>query len=181
MRIVAGKYRGKKLWAPEGRNVRPTSERAREAVFNILYSHTGGDYTAWNIADIYSGTGAFGFEALSRGFQSVTLVDIDISALQRNAGLFAKETAKIHILKADATQLPPSKQMFDMVFMDAPYARGLTEKTLDQLLQKKWLAADALCIVEVRKDEQLEIPAAFDILDERVYGLAKILFLRRVC
>ncbi|MBR1841331.1 MAG: RsmD family RNA methyltransferase [Alphaproteobacteria bacterium] len=88
MRIVAGKYRGKKLWAPTGKDVRPTSERAREALFSILYSKIGGNYSAMNIADIYAGTGAFGFEALSRGFKSVTFVDIDTTAVRKNAKLF---------------------------------------------------------------------------------------------
>ena len=78
MRIVAGQYRGKKLWTPEGKNVRPTSERAREAIFNILNSHLGNDYTSICLADIFTGTGAFGLEAISRGAKFVTLVDKDV-------------------------------------------------------------------------------------------------------
>ncbi len=178
MRIVAGKYRGKKLWAPIGKDVRPTSERAREALFSILYSKIGGNYSAMNIADIYAGTGAFGFEALSRGFKSVTFVDIDTTAVRKNAKLFPAETDKIKIITANAAKLPPPQQKFDLIFMDAPYALGLTEKTLAQILQQKWLAEGGICIVETRKDETTEIPESFDLIDERIYGLAKVIFLK---
>ena len=178
MRIVAGKYRGKKLWTPEGNDVRPTSERAREAIFNILYSHFNGDYSTMNMADIFAGTGAFGFEALSRGFKSVTFVDIDTTAVQKNAKLFLQETDKIRVLRVDATKLPRNRQKFNMVFMDAPYARGLTELVLVRLLQQEWLIDKAVCIVEVRKDEIFPLPEAFELVDERVYGLARIIFLR---
>lgn len=178
MRIVAGKYRGKKLWAPEGKDVRPTSERAREAIFNILYSHFGDDYASMDMADIFAGTGAFGFEALSRGFKSVTFVDINTTAVEKNAKLFLQEHEKIKMMRADATKLPRTRQKFNLVFTDAPYARSLTEKTLEQLLLKEWLADKAICIVEVRKDELFPLPEAFELLDERVYGLARVLFLR---
>ena len=178
MRIVAGKYRGKKLWAPTGKDVRPTSERAREALFSILYSKIGGNYTAMNMADIYAGTGAFGFEALSRGFKSVTFVDINTTAVQKNVKLFPTETDKIKIITADATHLPKARQKFDLIFTDAPYALGLTEKTLAQILQQEWLSENGVCIVETRKDETTDIPEAFDLIDERIYGLAKVIFLK---
>ncbi len=177
MRIVAGQYRGKKLFTPEGKEVRPTSERAREAVFNILNSHLGSDYSAVHLADIFAGTGAFGLEALSRGAASVTLVDKDIWLLSKNVKIFAKEQSKIRIIKADALNLPRTGHKFNMVFMDAPYAKGLTEEVLKQLIKKEWLAENSLCIVEIRKDEHIDIPSEYEVLDERVYGLAKILFL----
>ena len=168
MRIVAGQYRGKKLWTPEGKEVRPTSERAREAIFNILNSH---------LADIFAGTGAFGLEALSRGAASVTLVDKDTSLAAKNAKMFVKEQAKIKLIKADALNLPHLRDKFNMVFMDAPYAKGLTEEVLKQLLEKDWLEPNSLCIVEIKKDEHIDIPQKYELLDERVYGLARILFL----
>ena len=178
MRIVGGKYRGKKLWAPEGKDVRPTSERAREAIFNILYSHLGGDYGNLNLADIFCGTGAFGFEALSRGFGYVTLIDSDVIPVQKNAKLFAKESEKFGILKADATHLPRARRKYDLVFMDAPYAKGLSELALQQLVKQGWMKENALCIVEIREDERWQIPECFELLDERVYGLARVLFLQ---
>ena len=92
--------------------------------------------------------------------------------------MFAAEKEKIHIMKADATKLPHTSRQFRLVFMDAPYARGLSEKVLNELVVKKWFAVGALCIVETRVDETIEIPKTLKILDSRVYGLARILFLQ---
>lgn len=177
MRIVAGQYRGKKLWTPEGKEVRPTSERAREAIFNILNSHLGSDYSAVRLADIFAGTGAFGLEAMSRGFKEVTFVDIDTEPVQKNIKLFPQEFEKLKVIKADATRLTLARQKYDMVFMDAPYALDLTQKALQQLLKQGWLKEKALCIVEIRQDEQWELPSELELVDERVYGLARVLFL----
>ena len=82
MRIIAGKYRGKKLFSPDTKDVRPTSDRARESIFNILNSRFSSDYSKYNLLDIYAGTGAFGFEALSRGFASVTFIDKNTENIQ---------------------------------------------------------------------------------------------------
>ncbi|MBR6355795.1 MAG: 16S rRNA (guanine(966)-N(2))-methyltransferase RsmD [Alphaproteobacteria bacterium] len=179
MRIVGGKYRGKKLWTPEGKDVRPTSERAREAIFNILYSRLGGDYNELNLLDIFCGTGAFGFEALSRGFKHVTLADIDTIPVLRNAKLFAVEKERFDVQKLDATRLPRARRKYDIVFMDAPYAKGLTEQAIEQILTQGWLNEHAVCIIEVRKDERFPLPQAFELLDERTYGLARVLFIRK--
>lgn len=179
MRIVGGKYRGKKLWTPEGKDVRPTSERAREAIFNILYSKLGGDYSELNLLDIFCGTGAFGFEALSRGFKHVTFVDIDTIPVQKNAKLFQAEKERFSVMQSDASRLSKSRRLYDMVFMDAPYAKGLTEIALKQLLAQSWLREGAICIVEIRKDERWPLPEGLELVDERVYGLARVLFLRK--
>ena len=179
MRIIGGKYRGKKLFSPEGKAVRPTSDRAREAIFNILYSHIDAAYEDLNLADIFAGTGAFGLEAISRGFKSVTFVDLDTKNVVRNAKMFAAEQQKINIIKANAENLPRVRQHFDMVFMDAPYAKGLTDKVLTQLIEKDWLNENGVCIVEIRHDEKIDIPDIFEITDERIYGLSRILFLRK--
>lgn len=178
MRIVGGKYRGKKLWAPEGKDVRPTSERAREAIFNILYSQIGGDYSEIRLLDVFAGTGAFGLEALSRGFKEVAFIDIDTQAVQKNAKMFVNETDKISVIKADATRMPRARRKYGMVFMDAPYDKGLTEKALAELCSQGWLAEKALCIVEVKNNEKWELPTEFELIDERIYGLARIMFLK---
>ncbi len=179
MRIVGGKYRGKKLWTPEGKEVRPTSERAREAIFNILYSKLGGDYSNLNLLDIFCGTGAFGFEALSRGFAHITFADIDTVPVNKNAKLFVAEKERFDIIKTDATHLSRARRKYDMVFMDAPYAKGLTEQALEQLLLQGWLNEKAICVVELRNDERFLLPETLELLDERVYGLARVLFLRK--
>jgi 16S rRNA (guanine966-N2)-methyltransferase len=177
MRIIAGKYRGKKLFSPDTKDVRPTSDRARESIFNILNSRFSSDYSKYNLLDIYAGTGAFGFEALSRGFASVTFIDKNTENIQKNAKLFPNEQAKINILKADATNLPKINKTFDLVFMDAPYSLGLTEKTLLQLVQKNWLSDNVLCIVETQKNEEFALHKSLEIIDERIYGIAKISFI----
>ena len=177
MRIIAGKYRGKKLFSPDTKDVRPTSDRARESIFNILNSRFSSDYSKYNLLDVYAGTGAFGFEALSRGFASVTFIDKNTENIQKNAKLFPNEQAKINILKADATNLPKINKTFDLVFMDAPYSLGLTEKTLLQLVQKNWLSDNVLCIVETQKNEELALHESLEIIDERIYGIAKISFI----
>ena len=180
MRIIGGKYRGKKLWSPEGKEVRPTSDRARESVFNILYSKLGGNYAETRLLDVFAGTGALGFEAISRGCSHVTFVDIDTSLVAKNAKLFPQESGKISILKANAAMLPKAVRKYNLVFMDAPYAKGLSQQALQELAAKNWLDDRAVCIVEIRKDECWELPTAYELLDERVYGLARLLFLRKM-
>ena len=108
MRIIAGNYRGKKLLSPTRAEVRPTADRARESVFNILNSKLDAPWEQQHLLDIFAGSGAFALEALSRGAASVCLVDIDISDAKKNAALFPKEAAKISLLKASATALPPA-------------------------------------------------------------------------
>lgn len=176
MRIIAGIYRGKKLFTPESNDVRPTSDRARESVFNIINSKISGSWGDYNLLDLYSGSGAMGLEALSRGIKDICLIDKNTKLLTRNAALFAKEQAKIKILTTDATKLPNANKKYNLVFMDAPYKKGLTEKTLQELLQKNWLQTDALCVIEVEKNETFSLPDIFEIIDERTYGLAKFVF-----
>jgi len=178
MRIVAGKYRGKKLFSPKNDNVRPTSERAREALFNILNSRLGGDYSDFDLLDIFAGTGAFGFEGLSRGMRSVTFVDINTELVKKNAAMFAGEKEKIKIIQSDAANLPRTVKKYNFVFSDAPYDKGLSEKALSELVKKSWLAEGAICIIEVRHSEQIVIPDGFEQFDERIYGQAKVVFLK---
>lgn len=178
MRIIGGLYRGKKLFSPQSENVRPTADRAREAVFNILFSKLSRPWNQIRLADLFAGTGAFGFEALSRGAAAVTLVDINTASAAKNAALFPGEKSKITLLKADASDLPPAPAAFDVIFLDAPYHRGLSEKALDSLLAKGWLAPGGLCIVETAADEEPAIPDALVLDDKRRYGIAGFFFLK---
>ena len=176
MRIIAGKYRGKKLFSPVSEMVRPTSDRARESIFNILKSKYGRDFSGLKLLDIFAGTGAFGLEALSQGFDEVYLIDLDTSSLLKNTALFKGE--KFTILKADATKLPKAPAVFDIVFMDAPYHKGLSERTLESLLVQGWISSNSLIIIETEKREPLAISEEFETINERVYGLAKFVFLK---
>lgn len=177
MRIIGGLYRGKTLLSPKTQQVRPTSDKARESVFNILYSKLTKSWDQINLADIFAGSGAFGLEAVSRGAKSVMLVDLDTSTATKNANLFPNEKNKITILKADATALPHPRQNFDIIFMDAPYHKSLSKQALSSILKNDWLAPHGICIIETAADEKLEIPQSMKLIDERRYGIAKFWFL----
>ena len=172
MRIIGGKYRGKKLFSPQSENVRPTSDKAREALFNILRNKLGTNFGEYKLLDVFSGSGAFGLEALSQGFAKVALVDIDVKDLQKNVNLFEYEKAKIEVIKADVTKPLQLSEKFDVLFMDAPYNKGLSEKAL--LNVKTNLNNGALCLVELEKNEVCEFPENYHIIDERRYGIAKV-------
>lgn len=178
MRIIAGAFRGKKLFSPDSDKVRPTSDRAREALFNILNSTLPDAWENYHLLDVFAGTGAFGLEALSRGAASVGLVDQDTRSLQKNVKLFPSVEKRIRIFRQDVLKLSPAPQAYDLVFMDAPYQKGLSEPALRQLASQGWIRPHALCLVEVEKNEQLDLPSCFKLQNERIYGLARVLFLR---
>ncbi len=177
MRIIGGKYRGKKLFSPQNSGIRPTSDRARESVFNILNSILPMEWNEYRVADLFAGTGALALEALSRGVSAITMVDIDTSTIKKNVALFPAEKEKIKMITADAAKLGRSIQKYNLLFMDAPYNKGLSELALVSLTQNGWLEDGAICIVETEKKEKLTLPTGFDLTDERIYGLAKISFL----
>ncbi len=178
MRIIAGNYRGKKLISPQRGDVRPTADRAREAVFNILNSRLDSAWPEYHLLDLFAGTGAFALEALSRGAASVCLVDINPADARKNTALFPREQNKITLLSASAVALPPAARQFNLLFSDAPYKRGLSEPALISAYEQGWLAPGALCVVELEKNEVFAVPEAFELIDRRVYGLAQFLFLR---
>ena len=130
MRIIAGTYRGKKLFSPLNEGVRPTSDRARESVFNILNSRLEQPWSAYRLLDIFSGTGAFALEAISRGIAVAALVDLNPTTMRKNVSLFPQEQHKIKIIAADAAKLPPAREKYNLLFADAPYRRGLSEAAL---------------------------------------------------
>lgn len=177
MRIIAGAYRGKKLFSPASDKVRPTSDRAREAIFNILNSLLPEAWDQYHLLDVFAGTGAFALEALSRGAASVGLIDQDTGSLQKNVNLFPQAKGRIRIYRQNALKLGAAPQVYNLVFMDAPYQKGLSEPALQQLAKQGWIRPQSLCLVEVEKNEQLDLPACFKLQNERIYGLAKVLFL----
>ena len=186
MRIVAGKHRGRRIAAPEGHGVRPTSDRAREALFNIL-EH--GRFTADGTSplidvralDVFAGSGALGLEALSRGAAHVTFIENSAtarSALRANAKTLG-ETVRVTVVQADATKPPAAAgPPCQLVLMDPPYRSGLAAPALAALAERGWLAAGAICVAEISAAETMEAPPGFAPLDERRYGKAKLVFLR---
>jgi 16S rRNA (guanine966-N2)-methyltransferase len=182
MRIVAGKFRGKQLLSPSDDSIRPTADRVRESMFNILASRLGPVFDGIRVLDLFAGTGALGLEALSRGASHVTFVDIGAEArgLIRDhieafgAGGITK------LLRRDATDLgvPGTFGKFDLVFLDPPYGKGLGEQALAGIAANGWLADGATIVFEESVEATVEIPAGFALEDRREYGAAAVHFLR---
>lgn len=177
MRIIGGKYRGKKLISPENTNVRPTSDRAREALFNILRSRLG-DFSGYKLIDVFCGSGAFALEALSQGFAAVAAVDIDVKPLLKNAALFPAEKDKLRVMNIDARNLRAGGETYDVLFMDAPYHQGLSRPAL--AAAAGLLKSGAWCLIEIHKDEELVLPPQYELVEERRYGLARVIIARFV-
>ena len=183
MRITGGKHRGRPLAAPEGPAVRPTSDRARQAVFNILshgrFARAGSPIAGARVLDAFCGTGAMGLEALSRGAAAATFLEQDARALaaaKRNADALG-ESFCATFLQADATRPPPAPEPCELLFLDPPYGSGLAPVALEALRVAGWVAPDAVVVVEVAAREAFEPPQAFEIVDERRYGAARVVLL----
>lgn len=184
MRIVAGAHRGRTLVAPKGHSTRPTADRARQALFNILeHAPWAPDLAGARVGDLFAGSGALGLEALSRGAASCVFVDRDAGARKAVAANAATLglSDRCEILASDATRLTkhPAATRLDLVFLDPPYTEGLAILTLASLLENGWLASEALAIVEVGAREAAPKTLGYALLDERVWGAAKVAFLKR--
>jgi 16S rRNA (guanine966-N2)-methyltransferase len=179
MRIIAGELRGRRLQSPRGRAIRPTSERAREALFSIL-QHGAPPLRGARFLDLFCGTGAVGLEAHSRGAQEVLLVENDRAALRLAGANLARvgSPASVRLLARDATRLGPAPHRFDLVFLDPPYRSGLAGAALEGLLRDGWLGAETRVILELAATDDLELPPGYTLERERRYGRVKFLFLR---
>lgn len=176
MRIISGILKGKKLFTPLNDNIRPTSDRTREAIFNVLYSRDDIEVKECDVLDVFSGTGAFGLEAISRGAKGACFVDIDLKLTKKNAKHCGFDN--VFFIEKDVRKLPITKKVYDLVFMDAPYNKGLSEVALKGLLEKGYLAKHTLIIVETERNENINLSDKFEVVDERIYGLAKVRFLK---
>jgi 16S rRNA (guanine966-N2)-methyltransferase len=185
MRIVGGRHRGRRLASAPGGSVRPTSDRAREALFDILahgrFAAEGPPYANAAVLDAFAGTGAFGLEALSRGAAEAVFIERDrdaLATLRRNVGTLG-ETARAHIVPGDATRPPRAAVACAVAFLDPPYESGLAGPALAALSAMGWLIADALAVIEISAREPRPQPVGFALVDERDYGAARLMFLRR--
>jgi 16S rRNA (guanine966-N2)-methyltransferase len=180
MRIVAGRFRGRVLAAPDGRNTRPTADRVRESLFNIL-AHGEPSLVGAQVLDAFAGSGALGFEALSRGAAQVTFLETDPTAsavIVANARKLGADR-QVKLLRVDATRPPKAPGPCTIVMMDPPYKSGLGEPALVALKAAGWIAPDALMVVEVAAGEGFAAPRPeWDIIDERTYGAARLVFLK---
>ena len=181
MRIVAGRHRGRPLVAPDGDLARPTADRARQALFNILAHTPLVDLDGAHVVDCFAGTGALGLEALSRGARHASFIENHPAAQAALAANIATlgETANTTILRGDATRPPLAAAPCRLALLDPPYHSGLAVPCLVALVAGGWLTSGALAVVEVARDEGLAPPEGFTIEDERVYGAARLMFLVR--
>lgn len=185
MRIVGGKHRGRVLTVPQAEGLRPTADRVREAVFNILvHGVTWDGLEDANVIDAFAGTGAYGLEALSRGSARATFIDREpatLAAIRRNAAAMGEAPA-ITLLNLDATKLPPppfaAGAPCALAFLDPPYDSGSAVPALQGLATHGWLATGAIAVVEVGAREPFAPPPRYATLDERVYGAARVILLR---
>lgn len=182
MRIVAGKFRGRSLAKSDHLKLRPTTDKNREALFNILavgklVKEIGFELSGAKVLDMCCGTGAVGFEALSRGAESVTFVDLNREHLQvvrKNSELLAVEKS-CEILCLDAKKLPENKTEFDLVFVDPPYAEDY-EEIVKNLLQKNWISQKTLVVIESQTAKEDLNFEGLKLLESRRYGSSSFWF-----
>ena len=176
MRIVAGKWRGRVIEAPPGQATRPTADRVREMLFSMLASRLG-SFDDLRVADLFAGSGALGFEAISRGAASATFVESDAKAaavIRRNAEQLG---ATGQVLGSSALALPRS-QPFDLIFADPPYAAGAGTAVLQAVESAGWLAPGGWMSVETSRADEVD-PGTLVLDTTRVVGRARLTLLRK--
>jgi 16S rRNA (guanine966-N2)-methyltransferase len=182
MRVVGGRLKGRNIAAPTSRDIRPTADRLRESVFNILVHAYDDPIEDARVLDLFAGTGALGIEAVSRGAAFALFVDngAEARALLRNnvESLALGGVSKVY--RRDATDLGPAHPMqpFSLAFLDPPYGKGLAEKSLASLRDGGWLTAGALVVVEEAKAAGFVAPDGFEELERRAYDDTEFVFLR---
>ena len=182
MRIVGGRLKGRVLTAPASRAIRPTSERLRESIFDILEHRFPGHIEGARVVDLFAGSGALAIEALSRGAHFALFVDNAPEAravLRANVEAFALGGVT-RIGRADATRLgsAPAAGRFGLAFLDPPYGKGLAGPALASLIDGGWLEPDALLVVEEAAKAEIAAPAGLESVDERAYGDTRIVILQ---
>jgi 16S rRNA (guanine966-N2)-methyltransferase len=186
MRIIAGNHKGRLLVTPAGEETRPTLGRARQSLFDILehgrFSESGESLLPGaKVLEAFAGSGAFAFEALSRGAAFATLIDESraAQAAQRKNAEMLGESKAVRLIGGDALK-PPRGEAQDLVFLDPPYRKNFGGPALQALSASGWIGPDTLCVVEVAAKEDFTAPDGFTVLDERRYGPAKFVFLRLI-
>ena len=183
MRIVAGTLRGRPIAAPDHDGLRPTADRVREAVFNILaHGIDGFELAGVRVLDLFAGTGAMGLEALSRGAAYCLFVEQDADArglIRQNIEAFGL-TGVTRIFRRDAMSLGPAGRTdaFGLVTCDPPYGQGLGERALASAAGGGWLAPGAVAVLEERGEAHVALPEGFDELDRRGWGGTQVVFAR---
>ena len=182
MRIVGGKLRSRPIAGPKSQAVRPTSDRSREALFNILMHAYGDPVAGARVLDLFAGTGALGIEAISRGAAYALFVDdgVESRALLRDNVETLGLGGVTRIFRRDATNLGPAYPLdpFDLAFLDPPYGKGLAEKALASAREGGWLKPQAVIVAEEATDAGFAAPNGFEELERRTYDDTEFVFLR---
>ncbi|MCZ7596402.1 MAG: 16S rRNA (guanine(966)-N(2))-methyltransferase RsmD [Hyphomicrobium sp.] len=183
MRIVGGSLRGRPIAGPQHEGLRPTADRVRESLFNIL-AHGVADFSleGARVIDLFAGTGALGLEAISRGAAFCLFVDSEAEAralIRNNIEKFGL-TGVTRIFRRDATDLGPAGTMapFSLAFLDPPYGQGLGERALASLAAGRWLVSGAIVVLEERAGISPALPTGFAEFDRRAYGDTQVIFAR---
>jgi 16S rRNA (guanine966-N2)-methyltransferase len=185
LRITGGKFGGRVLHAPSDALIRPTSDKVRQAIFNVLQHRDFGFPFALQgarVVDLFAGTGAMGLEALSHGARYCLFVEVAAESrafIRENVEAFGL-TGASKIWRRDATSLGALDTLspFDLAFLDPPYRKGLIAPALASLRDGGWLVSPALVVAEMAEDETLPSTEGFTTLDERVYGDTRVVYLR---
>jgi 16S rRNA (guanine966-N2)-methyltransferase len=184
MRVVGGRLKGRSLVSPSSREIRPTADRLRESLFNILVHAYGDPIEGARVLDLFAGTGALGIEAVSRGAGFALFVDngTEARALLRNNIEALGLGGLTKVFRRDATDLGPAHpvERFSLVFLDPPYGKGLAEKALVSLRNGGWLAPGAMLVVEEAKAAGLTAPEGYQELERRAYDDTELVFLQAV-
>ncbi len=182
MRVVGGRLRSRPIAGPKSHGLRPTADRLREALFNILLHAYSDPVTDARMLDLFAGTGALGIEAISRGAAYALFVDdgVEARALLRNNTESLGLGGITRIFRRDATKLGPAHPLepFTLAFLDPPYGKGLAEKALVSAREGGWLAPGALIVVEEAADAGFKAPQGFEELERRQYDDTELVFLR---
>jgi 16S rRNA (guanine966-N2)-methyltransferase len=182
MRVVGGRLKGRNIAAPASRDIRPTADRLRESVFNILVHAYDNPIDGARVLDLFAGTGALGIEAVSRGAAFVLFVDngAEARALLRNNVEALALGGVTKVYRRDATDPGPAHPMqpFSLAFLDPPYGKGLADKSLASLRDGGWLVQRALVVVEEAKAAGFAAPEGFEELERRAYDDTEFVFLR---
>lgn len=184
MRIIAGKWRGKRLASPVGRNVRPTSDRARGALFNVL-RHGRPTAGGWSlqgvrVLDAFAGTGSLGLEAVSRGAAHASFLEsaVESLAILRKNIADCRAQDVTTVIQGDAASPPHARGGCGLIFIDPPYGKGLAVPALMQLTERGWVDPGAVCCIELGRQDEFEAPGGFERIDDRRYGATRIVMLR---
>ena len=182
MRVVGGRLRGRNLASPSSRDIRPTADRLRESVFNILTHAYGDPISGARVLDLFAGTGALGIEAISRGAAFALFVDngAEARALLRNNVEALALGGVTKVFRRDATNLGPAHPVepFSLAFLDPPYGKGLAETALNSLREGGWLTPGALLVIEEATAAGFAAPGGFEQLERRTYDDTEFVFLR---